>query len=246
VIASDDVVVLAANLLTLRSEPGLGGTAIWVLPEGQPAFVIDGPQEADGLPWYQLSGLGLPYGSGCITPEPGGVLECPAWLGWVAGAGADGSPWLAEAGPDLVNCPEGPHTIVTLSELAYTMRLICFDREEFRFRAWWPAEPDGPTGESCAAAETDIGWLVCQNLNANALAATPDESAGRLVVSIDPASGISMPSRGQWIEIVGHFDDPSAEDCAEAAGLVDSDPGAEVFTCRLQFVATGAEPTSAP
>lgn len=242
--AADDIVFLIVDRLTLRRQPGLDGEAMWVLPEGEPAFVIDGPMEVGGLPWYQLSGLGVPYGSGCVTPEPGGLLECPAWLGWVAGAGEDGTPYLAYMS-DLPPCDQSVPDVVSLSQLPYTMRLVCYDREEITLRAWWPLEPGPTSGGSCAAAGTDVAWLACQSTNPNGLAANPDEPAGRWYVSIDPASGISMPPRGQWVEVVGHFDDPAADGCAQVAELADSDPGAEVFNCRLQFVLNSVTPAPA-
>jgi hypothetical protein len=124
---------------------------------------------------------------------------------------------------------------VSLSELQFTMRLICFGGDELTFRAWWPDEPTG-AGASCPAAEADIAWLACLETNPNGLAADQNETGGRLTVSVDPESGAQMPERGQWIELTGHFDDPAAQDCAQVAELRGSDPAAEIFTCRLQFV----------
>ena len=62
----------------------------------------------------------------------------------------------------------------------------------------------------------------------------------RITLSIDPASGVSMPERGQWIRVTGRFDHPLAEACAELAGD-DEDPDHAVFGCRLQFVPASVE-----
>ena len=95
----DAIVATAVDALTLRATPGLEGDVEWRLPEGTLGFVIGGPAEADGLTWYQLSGMGLPYASGCVTPEPGELLECPAWIGWLAAEAEDGTAYLASAEP---------------------------------------------------------------------------------------------------------------------------------------------------
>lgn len=244
--APDAIVAIVVEALTLRETAGLEGDAVWRLPEGTMGFVIEGPVEADGLTWYELSGMGLPYASGCITPEPGGLLEaCPAWLGWVAAAAEDGTAYLAPAADP--QCPDPPPTIESLSEMQSTLRLICLDAEPLTFRAWWPEEPDDQgQGATCPAEDTELAWLACPNTSDNGLNADPSDPGRRLTVSIDPASGVSMPARGQWVELTGHFDDPAAQRCAEVAELMGSDAGAVVFTCRLQFVVTAAAPTTGP
>lgn len=245
--APDAIVAIAVEALTLRETAGLEGDAVWRLPEGTLGFVIDGPAEADGLTWYELSGMGLPFASGCITPEPGGLLDaCPAWLGWVAAAAEDDTAYLAPAATP--QCPEPPYTIQSLSEMQSTLRLICLDAEPLTFRAWWPEEPDdvGQSSAACPAADTELAWLICQNTSDNGLNADPSEPGRRLTVSIEPASGVSMPARGQWVEVSGHFDDPAAQRCGEVAELMSSDPGALVFNCRLQFVLSAVAPTAAP
>lgn len=245
---ADAVVVTMVEALTLRAGPALGADAQWRLPAGTLGFVIGGPIDADGFRWYQLSGMGLPYASGCVTPEPGELLTCPAFLGWVAANAEDGTPWLeASAAPE---CPPGPHTVISLSERQYTTRLTCFDAEPITFVAWWPPLPEDPgPGEACAAAQTDVGWLVCQGINTNVLTADPSEpsgAGGRWPVSIDPSSGLGMPARGQWVEVTGHFDDPAAQRCGEVAEPMNTDAGALVFGCRLQFVVSAVVVTAGP
>ncbi len=238
----DAIVATAVDALTLRQTPGLEGDVQWRLPEGTLGFVITGPVEADGLTWYQLSGMGLPYASGCVTPEAGELLDCPAWLGWLAAEADDGTAYLKAAEPPP--CAEPPATIVSLSEQQYTLRLICFDSEPLTFTAWWPELPDDGLGGACVASETDIGWLVCPS--GNGLGADDSESGDRLTVSVDPATGIEMPERGQWVELTGHFDDPAAQRCGDVAEQMSSDPGELVFNCRLQFVVSEVAPTAAP
>ena len=128
--------------------------------------------------------------------------------------------------------------------------MICFDAEPLTFVAWWPELPEGAGGgEPCAAAQTDVGWLVCQGTNPNVLAADPSEASsggGRWPVSIDPSSGVAMPERGQWLEVTGHFDHPTAQRCGEVAEPMGVDAGSLVFQCRLQFVLSAVAVSAGP
>jgi hypothetical protein len=79
-------------------------------------------------------------------------------------------------------------------------------------------------------------WLVCQNINYNGLVIS--ESAGfegvGMKISINPATGVTMPPRGQWVEVVGHLDDPAARDCAPVTDTGgEQDPVRVVLTCRV-------------
>jgi hypothetical protein len=244
-LAPDDVAAVTVESLSLRSEPGVDAELLWRLPADTLVFIVAGPQTADDLPWYQVSGMGLPFGSGCVTPEPGGVLECPAFFGWLAGAADDGTPYLEPAEPP--ECPEPPQTVASLSEMPFTLRLVCFDDEEMTLVAWWPELPsDAGLGGACAATATDVAWLVCQNINYNVLAASQEDPSGRLSVSLDPSSGVAMPERDQWVEVTAHFDDAAAQDCGEASDAMEMDPGELVFNCRLQFVPSAVAVTTAP
>jgi hypothetical protein len=108
--------------------------------------------------------------------------------------------------------------------------------ESLTFDAWWPEIPAGAgLGGVCPEEDEPAGFLFCQHINYNGLAASPEEGfVGRLYLSIDPASGVEMPQRGQWIRVTGRFDHPRAPDCAGLAPS-DQDPIAAEFLCRLQF-----------
>ena len=61
-------------------------------------------------------------------------------------------------------------------------------------------------------------------------------------VAIDPASGVTMPARGQWLEVVGHLDDPAARNCEDfGGGEVNA-----VLSCRGEFVAESVSPVAGP
>jgi hypothetical protein len=244
-IGPDDVVATTVESLFLRLSAGTDGEPIGFLELGTVGFVLAGPTEVDGIPWYLISGMGLPHASGCITTPPTEPMTCPGFRGWVAGANADGHPWLERtSGPDCADSP----TIETISEAGFTLRLICWADGELTLRAYWPTIPDGAgLGGACQAEDLPAGWLLCQHINYIGLAANEAEGfTQRLTLSIDPDSGVTMPERGQWIEVTGHFDDPAASQCADAptAGdLPEQSPESMVFNCRLQFVPTSVTPS---
>ena len=66
-----------------------------------------------------------------------------------------------------------------------------------------------------------------------------------LPISIDPASGVTMPPRGQWVEVVAHLDDPAARDCTPLGGG-EQDPVKEVLHCRSTLVAESVSPVGGP
>jgi hypothetical protein len=231
------VVATTVEGLRLRRAPGTGGEQIGFLALGAIGFVMAEPVEIDGVPWYPLSGMGLPYASGCTTSPPDEPISCPAWRGWVAGANAAVDPWLRKA--VVPPCPGPQPTIEEIGETTSTLRLVCWSGQELSFRAWWPTIPEGVGfGGACPALELSAGWLVCQNLNHIGLAANAIDSGTRLNLSLDPASGVTMPERGQYVDVTGHFDDAAASLCAEAAQVMDMQPILLVFDCRLQFVPT--------
>ena len=174
---------------------------------------------ADGYDWYQFSALGLPPNTGCAgDPIEVGPLGCPTWLGWVAGASLDGEAWIE---PSSLDCPESPMNMEALALARGDMeRLGCYQDATVTVRGWWPASPGEGLGGACASGPP-AGWLYCSNINYNLVLMDDmehDEGVG-LKVYIDPESGVTMPQRGQWIEIVGHFDDPAAQGYAENAAL---------------------------
>jgi hypothetical protein len=237
----DSVVATAVEALSLRRTPGTDGERIGFLAAATVAYVLEGPTELDGVPWYRITGLGLPYASGCAMSPPDQPISCPAFHGWVAGANAAGDPWLAPADPG--DCSEP--TIESISEHGFTWRLICWADEPITFDAWWPEIPDDAgLGGICPEEGEPGAFLYCQHVNYNGLSASPDEGfVNRISLSIEPGSGVAMPERGQWIRVIGQFDHPSANECAELAGD-DEDPEAAVFGCRLQFVPTSVQSLS--
>jgi hypothetical protein len=249
-IARDTIVATTVDGLSVRSAPGTGSERLGSLSAGDESFVVEGPTEADGFAWYLVSTLGLPPNSGCAVEQlETDPYNCPVWFGWVAGASDAGEPWLE---PVALDCPSQPFTAEGLI-LARTdlQRLACLGGTPFTFRAWWPEIPDDAgLGGACAAEDRPSGWLLCQNINDNYVTINETEGFGGVgaTVSINPASGISMPDRGTWVELRVHLDDPAAQGCSDGAEEVYAEPIPEqaILNCRAEMVLEAVQAVAGP
>jgi hypothetical protein len=196
-------------------------------------YILEGPVEADGFEWFRVAPI----------EYEGYIGIGPYFIGWMAsGDGVD--PWLVVENP----CPEGP---MTLTDLTYTStttdwatRLGCFRGQEFTLSGWFPElPPDFETSGPCAA-DPSVAHFFCNyaayDIRPIEMSFYDDRNANRLDFVVIPESGIVTPSRGQWIEITGHWDDPASALCATEGDL-------ETLSCRIQFVissvrALGASP----
>ncbi|HUF06488.1 MAG TPA: hypothetical protein VMP86_03760 [Candidatus Binatia bacterium] len=244
------VVVTSVEGLAVRAQPGTAAERLGSLAGGALSFVAGGPTDADGHRWYLVSGLGLPPASGCAGPPATDPYECPVWFGWVAGTGQAGEPWLV---PHAIECFAEPLTAQDLI-LARTslQRLACFGATPFTFRAWWPTMPDDAEfGGSCAAQDQPSGWLVCQNVNNQVVTISESEGDGGIGarISIDPATGLTMPERGTWVELRVHLDDPAAQGCDDAIRAVggqDRPLEQYVLECRAEMVLEAVQAVDGP
>jgi len=247
----DTIVATLVEGLSVRAAPGLGGERLGSIGLNAQSFVVDGPTEADGFAWYLVSGLGLPPNTGCSGPFETDPFNCPIWFGWVASASEAGDPWLEIAGHDT--CPVSPLTAADLA-IGRTglQRLQCFGAGPITFRGWWPEVPDDAgLGGACLMQDEPAGWLLCQNINYNLILAdeTEDFFGLGIRVSIDPASGASMPERGTWVEVRAHLDDPAAQSCDETVNAFTDPEGPDaqiVLDCRVEFVLEEAVAVDGP
>jgi hypothetical protein len=236
--------------LAVRAKAGTAGTQLGTINAGALGFVVAGPVSADGYTWYRLSAIGLPPNAGCEPPMRTTPFSCPDWLGWAAAGQPGGQAWLAAT---TLPCPASPMNLEALiGETAAGPRtglawLACYGSSAVRIRGWWPKIPaDAGLGGTCPAKPA-TWWLQCGSLNYNGLVVS--ESAGfgglGLSVDIDPASGVKMPTRGQWVEVVAHLSDAAARDCAPFGGG-DQDPVRVVLSCRSEFVVESVSPVAGP
>jgi hypothetical protein len=236
--------------LTVRATPGTAGARLGTIDTGQMGFVLAGPVSADGYAWYQLAAPGLPPNAGCEPPFLTTPFNCPDWLGWVAAGPPGSQPWLEAT---TLPCPASPMNLEALilqpSPRTPLERLACYGSTSITVRGWWPQIPAGAgLGGLCGPpVNPNPFWLVCQNLNYNQLVISESEGfeGVGMKVSIDPATGMTMPPRGQWVEVVGHLDDPAARDCAPV-GSGGPDPVRVVLTCRTEFALESVAPVAGP
>jgi hypothetical protein len=206
---------------------GLPGVALVGLTSGREhVFLVEGPLQADGLAWYQVGTMNTEnmHDSG------------PLFVGWVAsGDGTD--PWLV---PEDLCPPAGP---VELADLTYAqldtpwaIYLGCFRDQVLTLRGWFPVLPPEfeipyDTDGSCFA---EPAFLVCGPYNKDIrtieMSFFDPRNTQRLDFTVDPAAGLGLPPRGQWIEITGAFDHPASQECGPDAG--------GILVCRAVFVAT--------
>jgi hypothetical protein len=231
---------VTVDVLNVRTGPGLDAPPLLLgQADGPPAaalvgltsrrehvYLIDGPLQANGLAWYQVG----------VMNSESEQASGPLFVGWVAGG--DGTdPWLVPEDP----CPPaGPVELADLTyarlDTAWAIHLGCFGDQVLTLRGWFPLLPPEfeipyDTDGSCDA---EPAFLVCGPYNKDIrtieMSFADPRSTQRLNFTVDPATGVGLPARGQWIEITGAFDHPAAQQCGTDAGVV--------LICRAVFVAT--------
>jgi len=194
-------------------------------------YIADGPVPADGLAWYQV---------GVMNTE-NEQSTGPLYVGWVAsGDGTD--PWLI---PEDPCSPAGPVELADLTyaqiDSAWAIHLGCFGDQVLTLRGWFPLLPPEfeipyDTDGSCFA---EPAFLLCSPYNKDIRTAEMSffdpRNRERLNFTVDPAAGVGLPARGQWIEITGAFDHPASQQCSPDAG--------GILVCRAVFVATDVSVT---
>jgi hypothetical protein len=241
VLLADCFARVVVDSLKVRTEAGLDAPQLVLPPEpdGQPVearlgltrgyehiFVVDGPVQADGLAWYQVAAMNTEFEQSVA----------PLFVGWVAsGEGTDR--WLVPEDP----CPPaGPVELADLTyaqfDTAWAMYVGCFRDQVFTLHGWFPILPpeietqydlDG----SCFA---EPAFLQCGPYNKDIrviqMSFFDPRQGERLSFTVDPAAGMELPARGQWIEIIGAFDHPASQQCGPDAG--------SILVCRAVFVVT--------
>lgn len=222
--------------LSLRADPGLDGDKLGELSEITPAFLVRGPMAEDGYDWYEIAGIGsTETACAAAVADP---ITCPTWFGWAAGGDIDGTPWLRW---DDVNCHESPMNLEALAAYDWNERLRCYAGGTVTVWAWWPGQAE--ERDCLAPTSNSARWLYCVGLYGVPLWSDESDPASGLgsaglLASIDPGSGVTMPASDQWVEVIGHFDDPSAAGCPEVAQVEAGTTAADevVLQCRAQLV----------
>jgi hypothetical protein len=228
--AADDLAQATVDGLRLRETPGTAGKPLGTLALGATSIVVDGPTTAEGYDWYLLSGLGLPYASGCITgPDSQDPWTCPVWLGWVAARSLDGDEWLRRAEPECAD-PAG-----SLTDFTYQARyayLACYGNRQLTLRGRLLVQVGTPAQDPCPEVPHTLHWLGCTGMYQ--LVDSADSSVSGVLLALKS----SLPGDDPRIEVTGHYDDPAARQCTYGA-----QPEQSVLSCRAQFVVDSARPS---
>ena len=190
--------------------------------------VFDGPVAAEGYDWYLAALTGPGPGSG--------------QLGWAA-TPHDGDAWLV---PSELACPTSVSDPTTLFELGVASPVYCYQGRELTL------EGRVVTGFGCIGPGTfEPEWLAHPCANMSFITSTPPgPSVDPPLFLHYPAPGVANPTLtyddGQTVRIVGHYDDPAAQECviepADSPGtdrkVSATDRKADVAVCRMRFVVT--------
>ncbi|HEU0236922.1 MAG TPA: hypothetical protein VFR14_10835 [Candidatus Limnocylindrales bacterium] len=235
----DGLVTVAGVGLPVMEAPSFLVTGVGTLPPSQPAIVVAGPVNREGLNWYLLSGLGLPPNSGC--EEPFSIADCPAWIGWAP----------ASTGTAVLTALEQPACPDLSSYESFAvqtpiMQLVCARGRTVTLTAWWPGRSPFDT---CIDSPPGVDWLYCARALGGWLAPSPDRVGQQAVgLAVDPASGVVLPEPDRWVEVTGHVDDPAAAACRVVPGAPDNERAAwdQVLRCRSTLVVESMVEVPAP
>jgi hypothetical protein len=218
----DSVVVTIVDGVRVRSRPEISaesGLLEPLLPRGTRLFVLEGPVQASGYDWYNVTPISLARAG----PE-----------GWVAKGSRDGVPWL-EIGS--VTCSAAPTTVRALAALTPGQRLACFGGQSITVRGKFlscQCEMDGPPMTPSWFSVTEVR-LLADPARSGPLGDV-DEA---LSVYLDPAGTYPDPvPNGRVLDVTGMFDHPAATPCTTTDGaLVERTP-----SCRYAFAVTSMVP----
>jgi hypothetical protein len=135
-------------------------------------------------------------------------------FGWLAAS--DAVAWLE---PVIVDCPTGAATIRDAARLQLFERPLCFGDRDLTF---------GPVTASDRqyGGRTSTRWLSDDG--------RPDFFTGLPFYVHDIANQVAD---GAWVEVTGHFDDPSSAECGDAAAIA---------WCRQRFFVTAVREVEPP
>jgi hypothetical protein len=235
-LASGQLAEVIVDELIARSAPGTGGDSE-IHPgrvgQGTRLWLFDGPVTASGYEWYH------------VVAEHAPLLELDPTIGdgWVAAASRDGESWLQPVDPA---CP-GQDSIDVLARLSSAERFLCFGDRSLQLAGWI-----SPVWGSGGCGGVEPGWLACFLAQMLLVSVEPpaealtgpggapgwDAGASRFAIFFSPTVTRPTTSTGQYVEAVGHFDDPAAWEC----GMPEFDSWAiipqprMVYECRGTFV----------
>lgn len=253
-LAVDSVARTTVEGLAVRAEPTTSAERLAVLRPGERVYLVQGPVDADGHPWFLVAPVEDRLATDC-SDEASTALACATELGWAAAASAAGDAWLEPVNPD---CPSERDTEAYLG-LDPVERLACAGDEEWRLVGYLAPMTEG---RGCFPVWTvDPFWMdgSC-NFFFPQPVETEFDTDTSLQAFVPPELGECRPEgcpfdslKGSWVEVVGQLDHSAARECTMVLNAsIDEPPyppiGPEltVFLCRLHLVVSSVTPTEAP
>lgn len=232
---ADSIARVTVDDLNVRTDPSSSAKSIGHLSAGARAFVIEGPQQADGYGWYHVVALADPDGPNqCTAP----VCQVSAF-GWVAGSTDAADDWLV---PVDLSCPDKP-SFEYFTQLPAFERLACYRDQRVTLKGvvWQPC--CGYVG----ATIYEPSWLSWPTGVAYLNGSAPPLEPGGFVLRFDPRDHFVVPNYADIVRVTGHLDDRAARTCTvkidesaqqqDPALKVDPDELALApIGCRTEFV----------
>jgi hypothetical protein len=228
-LAPDTMALVMVNDLNMREEPASGAKSLGHLTAGTRVFVVQGPNQADGLGWYEIAQECRPHSSLCISREGAGRI------GWAAGSSSSGDQWLA---PAPIECAAHPDldALLAIDRLEV---LACYGNQTLRLQGviWRPC--CGYVG----AISYEPSWLSWPG-GPPVLTTGGELSSRGIVLRIKPPDTLDHVKYADIVRVTGHFDDPAAETCtitvdpsADPSVVIDpKDLAYAPMGCRMEFV----------
>jgi len=241
-LAPNTVAEVVTDDLRVRTAPGTDDSSVVLEPLLQPGemlFVVDGPVQASGYPWYQV----LVFDEGGLT-LPGEALDEEVFEhGWVAGADANGEAWLEAARP---SCPAPPEDVAGVESLDGVTALACFNDQPITITAQVlgcdetpEVDPDGSgvCGGEVGSASYEPSWF-----DRTLRFLVPEHGSiedAFLELHADPAGAYPEPLPfGEPVRVTGRFNHPAAAACAKTHYQQHDVPTVD---CRTMFAVTAIE-----
>jgi hypothetical protein len=151
-----------------------------------------------------------------------------------------------QAEPTRAECGGAPHDILAVIGRDPLFLAQCFGGRSLTFRAW-SGPCDGCYDEVSGTAEPQ--WLA--EPTDNLIFLTPIASTDWETIEgvLEPALALDPSWRERWVEVTGHFDDPTAAAChvePVASEEIWIDAAEVINQCRGRFVITSVTPVLGP
>ena len=237
----DTVAEVVTDDLRVRTAPTTDDTSVVLEPLLQPGeklFVVDGPVQADGHPWYQI----LTFDEQLTMPGEA-VDEEVIEHGWVAAADTNGEVWLEAARPA---CPALPADVASLDSIEGETALACFGDEPITINARVvecggspELDPQGVCGGETGGFTFEPSWF-----NRTFQFLVPEDGPLEevmLELHADPAGTFPDPvPLGEPVHVTGQFNHPAASACTWTFFVDDEE--VPTVGCRTVFAVTAIEP----